>query len=141
MFVLSILLIAGIAAGITWPLLQRRRLQSAAGVAEPVTVAAGTAAVPRSEQLCPYCSKMNPPSRTVCDDCGNALPVNNLAAIFEGVDREAALRELKQGAVLFGAMIVAMCLSNWMTTPWKIAILMVTFGLLAYRLHRSLIDD
>lgn len=144
MFVLSILLIVGVAAGAAWPLIQRWRLQQSGGdVSEAVSADITTSPSARraTEQLCPYCSRMNPASRTVCLDCGNALPVNNLAAIFDGVDREEAIRELKQGAILFAAMILAMCLSNWLATPWKIGILLLTLGILVFRFHRGLLED
>ncbi len=134
---ISVILMIGIAAGIAWPLLKRQRVTPAEteGTAAPVQPHR------TAEQLCPHCSIMNAPSRTVCYECGSALPLDNFSGLLGGVDKQETIRELTQAGLFLAGMIVLMLLSNWLPTPGKIAIIMGTLGLLSYRFYRHVSGD
>lgn len=142
MFIISLLLIAGVAAGIAWPLVQRQRAKAEAGI-ETATVPATSDVITSqraTEQLCPHCSKMNSGNRTVCIECGNTLAAKDLNSLLDTVEKQEMVREMTQLGLLFVAMVVAMCLSNWLPTSGKLAVLLVTFCVLVFRGWKQLID-
>ena len=135
--ILSIILMAAIAAGIVWPVLQRKR----AIPASDETSTAGVQEHQHLEQLCPHCSITNASSRTTCRECGSALPLDNLSGLLGGVDKQETIRELTQAGLLLAGMIVVMYVSSWLPMPGKIAIIMGTLALLSFRLYKHVSGD
>ncbi len=135
--ILSVILMAAIAAGIIVPMLQRKR-------AVPVRNEPSAAEVQDHrplEQLCPHCSIMNASSRTTCYECGSALPLDNFSGLLGGVDKQETIRELTQAGLLLVGMIVVMYISSWLPMPGKIAIIMGTLALLSFRLYKHVSGD
>lgn len=130
--IVSVILMLGIAAGIVWPMLQRRR----AVTAESEIAPAPSEQHQSLEQLCPHCSIMNASSRTTCRECGNPLPLESFSGLLGGVDKQETIRELTQAGLLLVGMIVVMLISNWLPMPGKIAIIMGTLALLSFRLYK-----
>ena len=137
---LSVILIVGIAVGIAWPLIQRRRTVS-------VEIETGTSVPPveqehrRLEQICPHCSIMNASSRTVCRECGSTLPLESFSGLLGGTDKQETIRELTQAGFFLLGMIVVMFVSSWLPMPGKIAILVGTLSLLCFRFYKHVSGD
>jgi hypothetical protein len=140
MIVISLLLIAGVAAGIAWPLIQRlrARVMGASPVGEAVATPVGLRAGGATEVICPYCSKMNVSARKLCTECSNPLPVADFASLMEGVERDELVREVTIAGLLFVCMLIAMCVSSWLPMVGKVVILLLTCGTLVFRFFRTL---
>lgn len=135
LIILSIVLMVSIAAGIVWPMLKRQRVLPAEMVTAPQPAARTI------EQLCPHCSIMNAPNRTVCYECGSALPLDNLSGLLGGADKQETIRELTQAGLFLAGMVVVMMVSNWLPVSGKIAVMIGTLGLLSFRFYKHVSGD
>jgi hypothetical protein len=133
------LLVMVVAAGIAWPFVHKRLLEREA---EPALEGAGGSAarVGHQEELCASCSQMNPPGRKLCIECGAQMPVNDVALLFEGSNKEDLIREGVQSGIILVGMIIAMVLASFLPTVGKLVILLATIGILGYRLLKVIQD-
>jgi hypothetical protein len=135
MFMLPALLILVVAVGIAWPLLRQKRTAATAPAAGPLPVGVG-----HVEELCPHCSRLNPPGREICIECGQQMPVERFGRLFEGSEKQELIREGIQCGILFLAMLFAMILSYNLPVTGKIVVLLVTICALTWRFMRSIHD-
>ena len=136
---LPILLMLAVAAGIAWPFVSKRLALQQAVEAE---TAAENQVIPPTirarEELCPSCSRLNPPNRQLCVECGAQMPVNDVKHIFDGANKDDLLREGVQSGLLLLGMIIAMTLASFLPVGGKLVILLLTVAALGYRLMHSI---
>ncbi len=141
---IAVLLMLVVAAGIAYPFgqkwLAQRHLATLPVSEEPVEVVS----TPESrraafhEELCPSCSRLNPPDTKNCIECGQPMPVTNVKKLFVGTNQDDLIREGIQGGILLVLMLIAMAVANFLPIGGKIFILLLTIGALGYRFSRAL---
>jgi hypothetical protein len=143
---LIFLLLLCIAAGAGFPFLQNYLVQRRALVNDispsdttEIAIPWSRASRPR-EELCPHCSRLNPPSQDHCVDCGGLMPVASFGGIWAGDNRDDLIREGVQAGSLLAAMLILMALANFLPTVGKVAVLLLTVAALGYRFFRVLVN-
>lgn len=140
---LAIFLIAAVAVGIAWPYLSKRRAlpwqsgRETGLTPEPAVAGVGTSV---HDELCPQCGKVNTAGVRTCVDCGGLMLTDSVSGLLKNSDREELIREGMQAGLLLVAMIIAMAVASWLPTAGKLAILIVTIALLAYRFLHAISD-
>ena len=148
---LAAFLIAVVAVGIAWPYLSKQRAlpwrssQATGGSAaaagwttEPAVVNNNGPAV--HDELCPQCGKVNVAGVRKCIDCGGMMLTDGMSALIKNSDREELIREGLQAGLLLIAMIIAMAVASWLPTAGKLAVVIVTVAVLAYRVLHAISD-
>lgn len=140
-----IILIVVVAVGIAWPLLRQRGLVPglpgrASSDAVPADGPGGVAAPRVREELCPHCSRLNPPGAVKCVECAGEMPVDSIKKLWDDTGKQELIREGVQCGALLIAMIVAMVLSYNVSTTGKLVVLLVTVAGLAWRFLRVIHD-
>ena len=139
---LPALLVLAVAVGIAWPLLFRRKALIRKTTPEPVPAGGPSGVgVGHAEELCPYCARLNPPGREICIECGQQMPVEKIASLFEGSEKQELIREGIQCGILFLAMVAAMALSYNLPVTGKLVVLLITICALAWRFLRAIYSE
>lgn len=148
----TVLLVLGVAVGIAYPFLWGKRgvlikntnSDSTAIDGAPPTPQTQEASIVRPaavrEELCPQCSRLNPPGRKLCIECSGPMPVESVSRLWEGANKEELIREGVTSGILFLMMLIAMILAYNVPLMGKLVILLVTIGALSWRLLRAISD-
>jgi hypothetical protein len=148
---LPFLMVLGVAVGVAYPFLWgkrgflKKRTDADVTVADAMTAAEGavTPTTPRvstREELCPQCSRLNPPGRKTCIECSGPMPVEDISSLWEGAQKEELIREGIQSGILFVAMLIAMALAYNLPLMGKLVILIITIAALSWRFLRAISD-
>jgi len=138
---LAVLLMMGVAVGIAYPYIRnymasRQPVLAADGELAAEAVVAEPSRAPLREELCPQCSRMNPPGAIRCFECGGEMAVTNFRKLFAGADQDDLLREGLQAGGLLLTMLLAMALANFLPIGGKLLLLVLTIAALGYRFTR-----
>lgn len=138
---LAVVLVSLVAVGIAWPFLRERGLvPNLPGMPRRGEAPEeGTQSTVRArEELCPYCSRLNPAGAAKCVDCNSEMPVADFRHLWDNNGKQELVREGVQCGVLLGVMVLAMALSYNLPLMGKLLVLLVTIAGLAYRFWRTI---